>query len=175
MASDEEMYNTVSIKTPELFKLIRDEIHNILTKISKDFSISLEDLNDKCSDEISKIGIKMGMKRRNRRNLPKELQCMGRKIDGQQCTRSKRSGEDYCLSHMKRLPHGRIDDPEFTGKEKGKRGRKKKEIQYNTDEYLPVHLELINGKQYLIDDSDNVFSYNLETPTFLGKRNQIEV
>ena len=54
MASDEEMYNTVSIKTPELFKLIRDEIQNILTKISKDFSISLEDLNDKCSDEISK-------------------------------------------------------------------------------------------------------------------------
>ena len=42
----------------------------------------------------------------------------------------------------------------------------KKEIQYNTDEYLPVQ-ELI-GKQYLIDDSDNVFGYN---ETHFLKRN----
>ena len=43
-----------------------------------------------------------------RRNLPKELQCG--KV-GQQCTRSKRSGEDYCLSHMKKTSNERIDDP----------------------------------------------------------------
>ena len=70
------------------------------------------------------------------------------------------------MSHLKRLPHGRIDDPIFVNKEKGKRGRKKKEINYNDEEYLCVHLELIKGKQYLIDENDNVFSYNLESPVF---------
>ena len=61
--------------------------------------------------------------------LPKEVRCMGRKIDGEQCTRSRRNGCDYCLSHSKRLPHGRIDDPNYVKKVKGKRGRKKKSIR----------------------------------------------
>ena len=125
-------------------------------------------------DDVSKIGVKLGIKRRNRRSLPKDLQCLGRKIDGQQCTRSRRNGEEFCLSHMKGLPHGRIDGPTFAGKEKGKRGRKKKEVVYNEEEYLCVHLELIRGVQYLLDENDNVFTYNLEAPKFLGKREEIE-
>ena len=148
----------------------KEELSNIFMKISSDYKIPQDQLISRYQEDISKMGIKLGMKRRNRRSLPKDLQCMGRKIDGGQCTRSRRNGEEFCLSHLKRLPHGRIDDPNFVNKEKGKRGRKKKEINYNDEEYLCVHLELIKGKQYLLDENENVFSYNLESPVFLGKK-----
>lgn len=175
--TDENEYDSITIKPPapnELFKIIKEEVVNLLYKVAKDNRLSGEEFVGKYLDDISKIGVKMGIKRRNRRSLPKDLQCLGRKIDGQQCTRSRRNGEEFCLSHMKRLPHGRIDDPNFAGKEKGKRGRKKKEVVYNEEEYLCVHLELIKGKQYLVDENGNVFSYNLEAPKFLGKRVEIE-
>lgn len=166
---------TIKPQAPnELFKVIKEEVINLLGKVAKDIGVSKEDFVGKYLDDVSKIGVKMGIKRRNRRSLPKDLQCLGRKIDGQQCTRSRRNGEEFCLSHMKRLPHGRIDDPTFAGKEKGKRGRKKKEVVYNEEEYLCVHLELIRGVQYLLDENNNVFSYNLEAPKYLGKREEIE-
>lgn len=166
---------TIKPQAPnELFKVIKEEVINLLGKVAKDTGVSKEEFVGKYLDDVSKIGVKLGIKRRNRRSLPKDLQCLGRKIDGQQCTRSRRNGEEFCLSHMKRLPHGRIDDPTFAGKEKGKRGRKKKEVVYNEEEYLCVHLELIRGVQYLLDENDNVFTYNLEAPKFLGKREEIE-
>ena len=37
-------------------------------------------------------------------------------IDGEQCTRSRGNGCDYCKSHQKRLPHGRIDDDTYVKK-----------------------------------------------------------
>ena len=43
------------------------------------------------------------MKKRNRRILNSNEQCMGRKIDGTSI-RSKRDKSDYCLSHQKGLP-----------------------------------------------------------------------
>jgi hypothetical protein len=166
---------TIKPQAPtELFKIIKEEVITLLGKVAKDNGFSKEDFVSKYLDDVSKIGVKMGIKRRNRRSLPKDLQCLGRKIDGHQCTRSRRNGEEFCLSHMKRLPHGRIDDPDFAGKEKGKRGRKKKEVVYNEEEYLCVHLELIRGVQYLLDENNNVFTYNLESPKFLGKREEIE-
>ena len=177
LLDDSSNSSTVSIKTPiptELFKIVKDELSSIFAKISNDYKIPQDQLVSRYNEDISKMGIKLGMKRRNRRSLPKDLQCMGRKIDGGQCTRSRRNGEEFCLSHLKRLPHGRIDDPNFVNKEKGKRGRKKKEINYNDEEYLCVHLELIKGKQYLLDENDNVFSYNLESPVFLGKKGDME-
>lgn len=175
--NDETGFDGITIKPPapnELFKIIKEEVIGLLGKVGRDYGIANEEIISKYIEDVSKIGVKMGIKRRNRRSLPKDLQCLGRKIDGQQCTRSRRNGEEFCLSHMKRLPHGRIDDPTYSNKEKGKRGRKKKEVTYNDDEYLCVHLELIKGRQYLVDENDNVFSYNLEAPKYLGKKCDIE-
>ena len=65
-----------------------------------------------------------GIKKRNRRVLPPELQCMGRKCGGGQCTRSKKPGHDYCLSHLKNLKYGSILDESIEFKSCRKRGRK---------------------------------------------------
>ena len=44
------------------------------------------------------------------KKLDKELMCKGRKLDGEQCTRKKKDGYDFCQSHLKKLPNGRIDE-----------------------------------------------------------------
>jgi len=168
--NDIELSNIKPIIPNDVFKVIKEELSNLIIKIANDNHLDKKKILNDYSDDISKIGVKMGIKRRNRRSLPHDLQCVGRKIDSQQCTRSKRTGSDFCLSHIKRLPHGRIDDPEYQEKEKGKRGRKKKATDYNSDEYIATHLEIIDGVQYLIDTDSNVYSYNIESPELIGKK-----
>jgi hypothetical protein len=153
-----------------ILSIITDEFELLLDKISNDYGLDNEEIKKKYKADISKIGMKIGIKKRNRRVLPVELQCMGRKIDGLQCTRSKRPGKNYCLSHLKSLPYGSIDDNSYQTKQKGKRGRKKKVETYNSDEYIATHLEVINGIQYLIDDDENVYTYNIDKPKCLGKK-----
>ena len=50
---------------------------------------------------------------------------MGRKIDGARCTRSRREGSEYCLSHQKGLPQGRFDDNVFENLIRNKALKKK--------------------------------------------------
>lgn len=168
--SDISMEDIKPIIPNNILNIITEEIELILDKISNKYNIDSETLKNNYKSDISKIGLKIGIKKRNRRILPSELQCMGRKIDGMQCTRSRRPGKHYCLSHLKSLPYGSIDDDSYQFKQKGKRGRKKKTESYSSDEYIATHLEVINGTQYLIDDDENVYSYNIEHPKLLGKK-----
>jgi hypothetical protein len=160
----------------ELFKIIKDEIIKLMDKVLNENNISDINILENYDDDISKIGLKLGIKKRNRRSLPKEMQCMGRKLDGYQCTRSKRSGSDYCLSHIKRLPHGRIDDNSYNLKEKGKRGRKKKPFDITDGEYVATCMEILDNKKVLVDNNNNVYTYNIDDPKRLGKKvnNKIE-
>ena len=61
-------------------------------------------------------------------------------------------------------------------REPGKRGRKKKDhILANNENYLACHLEIINNKNYLVDSDDNVYTYNIEYPKYLGKLSNIKI
>ena len=69
--------------------------------ICRDNGLDNRAVFEKYNDDISKIGAKFGVKRRNRRILSSDLQCMGRKLDGEQCTRGKKDGTDYCKTNRK--------------------------------------------------------------------------
>ena len=160
----------------DLFKLVTTEMNSILTQICDDNKLKHDLILEKYRDNISKIGSKFGVKKRNRRVLPLEFQCMGRKLDGKQCTRGKRENSDYCKSHENKLPYGRIDE-EFKGKEINKRGRKRREKSEN---FIATHVEIFDGKNYLVDDKNFVYSFNINNPEFLGikvnnKINKIEI
>ena len=152
-------------KTKSLRDILGNDYTILLSLINNIFdSKNLENYKS----DVMKIGLKMGIKKRNRRMLPNDLQCKGRKLDGEQCTRSKRLGSDFCLSHIKRLPCGRIDDGTYKKKEKGTRGRKKKNIDINEGEYIATSLEIIDGVKYLVDSNNYVYSHNIDNPVFLG-------
>ena len=153
-----------------LFKLINYELNTIIEKICNENNLDFKDISDKYSEDITKIGTKFGIKKRNRRVLPAEFQCMGRKLDGKQCTRGKRDNSDYCKSHENKLPFGRIDEP-FKGKELKNRGRKKR---VKNNDYIATHVEIIDGKNYLVDDRNFVYTFNINNPEFLGiKQNNV--
>ena len=147
-----------------LFKLINSELNTIIEKICNENNLDFKDISDKYSEDITKIGTKFGVKKRNRRVLPAEFQCMGRKLDSKQCTRGKRDNSDYCKSHENKLPFGRIDEP-FKGKEVKNRGRKKRDKH---NDFIATHVEIIEGKNYLVDDNNFVYTFNINNPEFMG-------
>jgi hypothetical protein len=148
----------------ELFKLINVELNKILEKICEDNKLNSKMILEKYSNDISKIGSKFGVKKRNRRVLPFEFQCMGRKLDGEQCTRGKRENSDYCKSHENKLPYGRIDEP-FKFKESKVRGRKKKD---KLNDFVATHVEIIDGHNRLVDNNNFVYTFDINKPEFLG-------
>lgn len=168
--------------------------------------------------------------------------CLGRKIDGTQCTRKKYNNNDFCKNHIKKLCNGRVDIPleesntepakietlsapkhssntitiekeKEKGKEKGKekekeiktldiqqntlepvidnntnntndlnstkpqktskRGRKSK-IQFDPrqydNEYITLWEDIVEGEKVLIDNANNIYTYDLEHPVYIGKK-----
>ena len=157
--------NTQKVSS-HILTLIKDEYHNKLNDISTAYNIPLDNLINDYPMNISKLSIQLGIKKRNRRVLNVECQCMGRKLDGGQCTRSKKGSSDFCLSHQKGLPQGRIDEEyNFIKKE----NKKKKEHLENNTNYQPVSVKNINGQTYLINlETKIVYTYDLEAPTRIG-------
>ena len=91
--------------------------------------------------------------------------CMGRKIDGLQCTRRRLPNSEYCKSHCRKLPNGRIDEPNPLPKVKAKRGRKRKvefDPRQNDDEYVTLWEKILEGEKYLVDIKGHVFTYQNE-------------
>lgn len=142
---------------------------------SKDITIEKEFfekfLVENCVDTINKYY--NNIKKRNRKKLDKDLMCKGRKLDGHQCTRKKKMGYEFCQSHLKKLPNGRIDEESKLPKKKNKRGRKPKvefdPRQYDND-YITLWEDIIDDQKVLVDIYNNVFSFDMTQPKYLGKK-----
>ena len=161
-----------SINITKITGIIDNEMNKLKQKVYERYDIPLDELDDLYSIDITSIAIKLGIKKRNRRTLEKCNQCMGRKGDGNQCTRSRRPSSEYCLSHQKSIPHGRIDDTTYCKKEKGKPGRRPKNEKYvNNPDYLSVVIQNIEGQSYLVDLQNNVYTYDFERPCKIGTYN----
>lgn len=112
-------------------------------------------------------------KKRNRKVINKENMCMGRKLDYLQCTRKRLPGQEYCLSHVKNRPNGRIDQKHIIKKSKGKRGRKRKnnyDPKQNDEDYVTMWEVIINNEKYLCDRNHNIYSFEENAkPNYLGR------
>ena len=162
--------------TLELAQLARNECEKIVEKISQIKQIDKNELYDHFLptqiyfNEIVNNTILKKKKKTNKRNLPKNEQCLGRKGDFTQCTRKRKDGTFFCGSHMKKLTNGMIgDDGACFNRVKGKRGRKKKTLagRPNKNE-IPTTITYIGGERYLLDDKNVVYSFNQEHPIILG-------
>ena len=104
----------------------------------------------------------MGYEIKNKRkDIPDKLRCLGRKIDGLRCTRSKLSECEFCKSHNKSLSNGRIDDGVVFIPKIAKNYK-------NNDDYICVYKRKINGQTFFIDDNNFVYINNLEEPERIG-------
>ena len=168
---DFDLKKIAPLVSSDLFKFVNEEIKTIICKICNSYNLNDNEVLQKFNIDILNIGAKFGVKKRNRRILPAEKQCMGRKIDGKQCTRGRKDDSEFCKSHMNKLPFGRIDD-DYCVKEPSKRGRKRKNTVLNCNKYIVTHIEEIEGNNYLVDDNDLVYSFDVNNPLFLGIKYQ---
>lgn len=171
---DFDLKKLAPLVSSDLFKFVNDEIKSIIEKICNNYNLNSNDVLQKYNIDILNIGAKFGVKKRNRRVLPSDKQCMGRKLDGKQCTRGRKDNSEFCKSHQNKLPFGRIDDDDYCIKEPSKRGRKKKNNVLNCNKYIVTHIEEIEGSNYLVDDNNLVYSFDVNNPSFLGiKQNNV--
>lgn len=152
-------------------------LHNFVDKmIEKGHNIHKNIVDNFVSEDFNEIMIKFikNLNKKNKKSLQNDLRCMGRKIDGQQCTRRKHDGQDYCQSHYKRLTNGRIDEAVREERKKNKRGRKRK-VEFDPrvfdNDYVTVWAEIVDGERVLVDDKGNVYTFDVQNPVYLGKKN----
>ena len=106
-------------------------------------------------------------------NTKKKTQCMGRTAKHTRCSRSCKKGYEYCQSHINnKCPFGRFDEKLKAPEEKVvKRGRKRKvEIsdKFKNDAYATLWPEIVDGDKRLVDRFNNIYSFDLDKPKFLG-------
>jgi hypothetical protein len=61
----------------------------------------------------------------------------------------------------------------FQSNEKKKRGRRRKyEIsdKFYSDKYITVWPEIVSGEKLLVDNDNNVYTFNITAPEYLGKK-----
>ena len=167
MSRELDLNNIKPLVSNDLLKTMLDEFDKMLIKVSQNYKLDFGNVKEFLKDDLNKFSIKLGVKKRNRRVLPADKQCMGRKLDGNQCTRGRyREDSEYCKSHANKLPLGRIDD-KLEQKEPQQRGRKKKNGKKSL-EYIVTKIETIGEQNYLVDDRNFVFSFDTKAPEFLG-------
>ena len=121
--TDININDIIPIIPADLFKIIRHDFSEILYNICINNKLDFDKILQDYSPYLSKLGAKYGIKQRNRKKLDPQNTCMGRKGDGNQCTRGRRLDSEYCKSHENNLPEGRIDEV-YEKKKKIEEGKK---------------------------------------------------
>lgn len=143
----------VSDKDQELLRMIHE--YPILTLSEKDYT----------------------KRKRVKTNVPLYEKCLAKRANGEQCSRRKKQGSDFCGTHVKGCPNGVISKPTEDGEtvsamndSQSGGGMVKKQIQ--------VQLEDINGIYYWISDNGMVYDTgdvmnNVENPRVIAKYEKI--
>ena len=92
-------------------------------------------------------------KKKKPNEIDDHSKCLGRKQDGKQCTRRKKEGCDFCGKHLNNQKYGRVDDNKST---------------LQTDMIRTV-VKKIGTKEYLLDEDNNIYTLEPESPEFIGK------
>jgi hypothetical protein len=105
------------------------------------------------------------MKRKRVKNIvPAQHRCHAKRANGEQCTRKKKTGCDYCGTHTKGVPSSIMDDSENGS------STAIKVSQQNVN----VWVQNIKGIEYFIDSKNNVYKhedviYNTANPQIIAK------
>ena len=86
------------------------------------------------------VKFKCEKRKRNKHQIPLNERCLAKKSGGEQCTRRKKDGSNFCGTHIKGTPHGQTTDVSSNLKK------------------VNVYAQDIDGIIYYIDDEGNVYN-----------------
>ena len=102
------------------------------------------------------------MKRKRVKNMvPLQQRCLAKRANGEQCTRKKKEGCDYCGTHTKGVPCSIMDKNES-------------DAPKPNQESINIWVQNIKGIEYFIDGSKNVYKHedvinNSTNPRIIAK------
>lgn len=111
-------------------------------------------------------------KKRVKNIIPFHDKCIARRANGEQCSRRKKKGGNFCGTHNKACPHGTISLESITAENS--------EIaQGVVKKHIEVWLEDINGIMYWINNEGAVYHpddirNNIENPRVISHYEKIE-
>ena len=121
-----------------------DDFKNDIIKKVRDSEVNVDEICKYIDDYVCLTLEKIDFTKRKRVKsvVPYYLRCTAKRANGEQCTRKKKEGNDYCGTHEKNRPHG-IIEPSTDKEEKLTK--------------LEVWIQDINGIIYYIDGFNNVY------------------
>lgn len=144
-----------------LLQAFHEQTKKILLDISIKYSISKDELYiDYLNSDILKNPSYL-KKTRKKKNLTTNTQClcMARKQDGNQCTRRRKDNLEFCGKHINNRKYGRIDDHSNIVDKLAE-----------DDNYIMTWVEEFNGKEYLVDSNDIIYTKDVSSPIIIGKK-----
>lgn len=98
-------------------------------------------------------------RKRVKNTVPLQIRCCACRANGEQCTRRKKEGEDYCGTHVKGTPYGMIE---------------KNKLNITPIKKREIWVQEIKGIQYFIDNETNIYLHedilnNNKDPSIIGK------
>ena len=97
-------------------------------------------------------------KKRVKNNIPSMHRCNAKRANGEQCTRKRKEGHEFCGTHTKGIPNGSI------------------QVDINTQNMrkIEVVVQDINGIAYYLDQENNIYRTedilsNKENPQVIAK------
>ena len=153
-------------------KRIENKISLFINQFKNDIKIKVEEMNDidfsiksdllKYIFDYNNLELNkedFTKRKRVKSSVPQYNRCLAKRASGEQCTRKKKEGFDYCGTHDKNRPHGVITCDITDVCKKIKR---------------EIWIQEINGIMYYIDEYNNIYKTedilsNDEEPKIIGK------
>jgi len=137
-------------------KRINKKLETYISSFKNDIRTKADELGITGNPEVSRLltyvyeynrlslGKEDFMKRkRNKVGINTCERCTAKRSNGEQCTRRKKTGHEFCGTHTKGIPHGVCEVMNIT--------------PVPTMNKIEVRVQDINGIMYFIDTNDNVY------------------
>lgn len=124
--------------------LYQKHLKSVLEQIAEKYSLNKEELIQTYLDESGTPDTSYN-----------NLLCMARKQDLNQCTRKKKTGQEFCGKHNVKQKFGRIDVT----------------IGEKDSDYIMTVKETFPEGEFLVDSNNVVYSVEGDIPTIIGTKN----
>ena len=158
------MEKRVEVKVSSYLNQFKDDIKNKMSELEL-----IETSDSKYSDLLRYIFDYQSLswekedftrRKRVKNTVPAIDRCMAKRANGEQCTRRRKEGCQYCGTHSKGTPHGEYEVISN---------------QESQNKIIELTVQDINGIMYYVDNEDNVYNQshvlsNKINPERIGKR-----
>jgi hypothetical protein len=139
------MEKRLNVKIETYIREFKDGIRNKITEL--DIQLEKSKVNELLEfvydyERLSLTKEDLVKRTRVKNSIPSTNRCIAKRSNGEQCTRRKKEGCEYCGTHVKGIPHGSVE---------------LNATSHETNQKVEVFVKDFKGIVYYIDKNENVY------------------